>query len=85
MHRKIAVAVLLAMLVLPVLPCRTSEKYAGTWNGTFKSESGGGGQVSYTFRRMTREPGRDRSSIRTTRELRWRPQGYDDRERALQG
>ncbi len=51
MHRKIAVAVLLAMLVFPVLALQDDQKYAGTWNGTFKSESGGSGQLSYTFKK----------------------------------
>jgi hypothetical protein len=51
MHRQTAVAVLLMMLVLPVLALQDDQKYAGTWSGTFKSESGGSGQLSYTFKK----------------------------------
>jgi hypothetical protein len=51
MHSKVAVAVLLMMLVVPVLALQDDQKYAGTWSGTFKSDSGGSGQVSYTFKK----------------------------------
>lgn len=51
MHRKTAVVVLLMMLVFPALARQDDQKYAGTWNGTFKSESGGSGQLSYMFKK----------------------------------
>ena len=50
-RRVVAVAFLTLIVALPVAALQDDQKYAGTWSGTFKSESGGGGTLSYTFKK----------------------------------
>jgi hypothetical protein len=69
MHRKLTVILLMVIMAFPALALQDDQKYAGTWSGTFKSESGGSGTVSFTFKKTTKACGRARSSIQTTPEL----------------